>query len=742
MNAAVVIGLCSHGLSVSRALTSRGVKVFAVESNDALPGFKTNSATVLKTDSINSEKLIPYLQGMATTFGVTEKAVLFPTNDTMVGILADHWEELKDSYLLSWSDHTDLVKGLQLKDVVEEYCRSKSIYHPFSRVVNNTSEIDKISDEMGFPLIVKPVTPMSGFKVKLINNRKEFESAVEQYSVDLPFLAQHWIEGGDDKLVFASMCFEKGKPVASFSGRKLAASPPGMGQGTIMEPFLCPKAEELSISLFEGSGFTGPVSVEFKIDPEGKYWLIEPNIGRTEFSVECAIKNGVDLPYVEYLTAIGSPVEKSKQQYKYIWLDTEKDLAIYVKKAVESRSIYVNGKCPAFPYFNSIDLVPFCVALLFSLKRVIIAIKKRMAFNRPTTTDYPDYNVETVTSIRIVEDKIRALTESIDSDDMFLCYEWFDNYIKTILEGNGGLVKIFYLETAQSEPLAILPMLETKNKFGGRSLSSISNYYSPYFDIIFDKNKIDRSLALRIILEKKAHEISQYTDINFTPVKNEVSKHFLEGVDKYWLAPSRTLKYSNWVHEISSFDAFEAQLSSQIKNTIKRKTKKLEKEHGYQFKVITEKSDALLRYGEYQDVYAKSWKRNEAYPDFIKGLLELSADKKLLRFGVIIVNGKPVASQLWFVENKQASIYKLVYDPAYSKYSVGTILTYEMSKYCIEVDEVGLIDFLTGNDSFKKEWMTTKNKLFSLQFYNLRTVTGLFKAIWNASSSIKKRMVS
>jgi D-aspartate ligase len=87
---AVIVGLCAHGLAISRALRAQGLEVVALETNHALPGTRTNTATIKWVADINSERLIAALAELATWGSDAERPVLFLTNDRMVSVVSRH----------------------------------------------------------------------------------------------------------------------------------------------------------------------------------------------------------------------------------------------------------------------------------------------------------------------------------------------------------------------------------------------------------------------------------------------------------------------------------------------------------------------------------------------------------------------------------------------------------------------------------------------------------------------------
>ena len=66
-----------------------------------------------------------------------------------------------------------------------------------------------------------------------------------------------------------------------------------------------------------------------------------------------------------------------------------------------------------------------------------------------------------------------------------------------------------------------------------------------------------------------------------------------------------------------------------------------------------------------------------------------------------------MAAQLWTIENGAAFIHKLAHNPAADTLSPGTLLTRAMFLAAIDQDRVGLIDFGTGDDRYKRDWVDT-----------------------------------
>ena len=126
----------------------------------------------------------------------------------------------------------------------------------------------------------------------------------------------------------------------------------------------------------------------------------------------------------------------------------------------------------------------------------------------------------------------------------------------------------------------------------------------------------------------------------------------------------------------------------------------------------------------FQEVYSASWKKPEPYPEFVPSLIRLLAAKGMLRLGIARLQGRPIAAQLWIAGQGKASIYKVAYHHAYASLSPGTVLTSYLLRHVIEQDRVREVDFLIGDDDYKKIWMSHRRERWGIVAFNPRTVIG------------------
>ncbi len=258
---------------------------------------------------------------------------------------------------------------------------------------------------------------------------------------------------------------------------------------------------------------------------------------------------------------------------------------------------------------------------------------------------------------------------------------------------------------------------------------SLSNWYSFAFNVVYKgtpddlhKRAMITALAKRLGAAKpRLHRITM------SPVKrgdNSVTCLEKAFSSVKWKAFTSQIS-TRWSANVEgqSFDQYWEARPGQLRSTFRRKVNKAA------FDVEIFDYFNASAWAEYEDVYNDSWKPEEGSPDFIRETAEYEATAGCLRLGICRVEGVPIAAQYWTVENGTAYIHKLAHRQSAVSLSPGTILSHALFKRVIDVDRVSIIDFGTGNDAYKADWMDKSEPLDQIIFYNLRTLSGRYGAM-------------
>jgi hypothetical protein len=318
-----------------------------------------------------------------------------------------------------------------------------------------------------------------------------------------------------------------------------------------------------------------------------------------------------------------------------------------------------------------------------------------------------------------------ALRTHLQSNTLFASLPWFAHLAATSLIE--GAIPAYLVVDAEGP--ACMPVLR-RTQAGVRRLEALSNFYTPEFAPVAAAAQVP---ALASALARFAAGATPRTDVvDLRPLDSNSGfyRHAQSALRNAGFWVDTYFCFGNWYLELSGqpFAEYFESRPSQLKNTWRRNRKKLE-QRGLAIEIVRENSPALdAAIVAYETIYNSSWKHPEPFPDFIPGLCRMAAAQGWLRLGVLSIDNQAVASQIWFVKDGVASIFKLAYIEEFGKLSVGTVLTHELMRSAIDGDRVRVIDYLSGDDPYKKDWMTLRRERRGIIAFNQRNPKGIIAA--------------
>ncbi len=274
---------------------------------------------------------------------------------------------------------------------------------------------------------------------------------------------------------------------------------------------------------------------------------------------------------------------------------------------------------------------------------------------------------------------------------------------------------------------AVLPHIEYHNQLKFiklHCLHSLTNYYSPEF---LPAQADDNSYQTDLAVFYQHQQLSRYEMIDLSPLSAANADAVIAVLQQQHFYCEKYQLTTNWTHpDIKDFDQFWQLRPKKMRNILRSKKAKLDRDQHYSIEILSEIDDPRLEkmLEEYHLVYNKSWKNNEPFTQFIDDIVRQENKIGRVRLGVLSLNGQAVAAQIWFVHQQTAFIFKLSYDSHYRNESVGTILMEAMFQQVIGKDQVSCVDFLTGDDKYKADWMTCARPLYGIKAYNKKTMKG------------------
>ena len=332
---AVVIGLDSvTGLQTARILSKHNVPVIGIAKDRGHYCCKTNTCQAILEADTEDDELIYTLENLGPK--LRKKAVLYPCSDTSVLLLSRHRDRLNEWY------HAVLPESGVIEMMVDKvkfyrYAQEYGFPIPETYFLFSKEDAEEAAKKLTFPVILKPPyrpiewrkqTKEKAFKVA---NADEMLSTYNKYNKWAEVLiAQEWINGGDTNHITCNCYFDSAsEPLVTFTSRKLRQWPQRTGQGCFGEAYLDDNVACETVRLYQSVGFHGLGYLEMKQDEEsGKYFIIEPNVGRPTGRSATAEANGVDLIYTMYCDAVGWPLPSSREQKEgYVkWIYLRRDI--------------------------------------------------------------------------------------------------------------------------------------------------------------------------------------------------------------------------------------------------------------------------------------------------------------------------------------------------------------------------------------------------------------------------------
>ncbi len=257
----------------------------------------------------------------------------------------------------------------------------------------------------------------------------------------------------------------------------------------------------------------------------------------------------------------------------------------------------------------------------------------------------------------------------------------------------------------QGDALGVLPLAQTDD-----GLTALANWYAFTVRPVFSQGADAPILLTAIARDLKA----RHDRITLSPVPNEKgeAQHLIDAFRKAgWFVTHEACDTNHYLEVAGrSYADYLAARPGQLRTTLKRKAKK----------VAITLHDRFTDQGwaDYEAIYAQSWKPEEGSPAFLKRFAQDEGRAGRLRLAVAHaeIEGvhQPVAAQLWTVEAGIAYIHKLAYIEAAKPLSPGTSLSAALFERVIDGDHVDAVDFGTGDDPYKRDWMESQRPRYRL----------------------------
>lgn len=310
------------GLGIIRSLGKEGVEIYTADVYKA-EGFYSKYTkkgfVIPNLIDVGNENLVNKFLEIAKEIDPEKtRPYLYTGSDDYLMFFVKHWDTLSHYYRASFE--TDLSK---LKPCIEKkgmYKIAENAQVPIPFTYYSPVDTKRINS---FPVIIKPSLKKTdtvdvikqAFRIAFAENESQLQVHIDKLErINVPYVVQQFIPGGDDTLYTAGLFAYKGEVKAIGTGRKLRQYPPSLGECSLGELVEAPKLKTYAIYLLKEAGITGICQVEFK-KHEDEYYLMEIN-PRPWSWISLMDYAGFNLPWIAMETIEGRKTTKVYKQKK------------------------------------------------------------------------------------------------------------------------------------------------------------------------------------------------------------------------------------------------------------------------------------------------------------------------------------------------------------------------------------------------------------------------------------------
>lgn len=299
-------------IPIIRSLGKKGIEVTAGGTSRLSPSFFSKyckRGVIYPSPQREPDNFINFLLKYLEKF---PHKVLFAIDEGTNDMVTAHLEEFS-RYAIVPLPAKDNYKKARDKAQTLKIAMSLGIPCPTTYFVEDIGEVQRLTQELSFPVIIKPRLSSGSRGIVFVDKKENLVSSYLKVHSKFSFpIVQEFIPRGGDAYGVEVLMNRESNPRAVFVHRRLREYPVGGGPSTLRESVDYPELAEMGVRLLRALNWFGVAMVEFKIDPrDGIPKLMEIN-PKFWGSIQLPIVSGVDFPYLLYRLAVDGDVEPIK----------------------------------------------------------------------------------------------------------------------------------------------------------------------------------------------------------------------------------------------------------------------------------------------------------------------------------------------------------------------------------------------------------------------------------------------
>ena len=375
----VILDINFAGYGVIRSLNGLGIKLIGF-FDTRVPTPEAHSRLLNEVISFSSERELLIL--LKQFKKCHEPPVLFLNSDFYIELLSRNFQSIEGIFNICMPTIQVLDTCLN-KVKFSEFAKENKLTIPNYRTLQfKDREIaNQYIEGLNFPLVIKPFLRddewnESGYPKAFIGSdeNEAIELIKKAFEKTKSIIVQEFIPGDDSEIYFCLVYYNgKNQCIASFCGKKLTQWPVGIGSTASATSADINELEIETKKIFDMLKIVGFASMEYKRNQtNGKYYIIEPTIGRLNLQEFIATVHGINIPLIAYNSLTGKTIQGKLNLYnkRIVYIDEWAYLKSVIKqkkgiKKYLSELKNVIGLRIVYRYFNLNDPLVFLYSLIF-----------------------------------------------------------------------------------------------------------------------------------------------------------------------------------------------------------------------------------------------------------------------------------------------------------------------------------------------------------------------------------------
>ncbi len=288
-------------LAAVRSLGKKGIETYVVDETRFTPAAFSKYCTkgYVSTNTENKEE---YFNSICNIIKKNKCEVFFPMDEDTMNIAQEYREEITKLCHLpipsAESYNTVADKGLSYKHALRN-----GVDYPRTAYPEHLSDIFISTENLRYPLIVKPVKSNGGRGIVIVEDKNDLEKAYLEVCKEYPHpVIQEYI--GDGEMYDVVLLYNsKSQLRAHYIQKQVRKFPLITGPSSVQESVAYPEMMEIALKYMEGLEWYGIADLEFMVKKDTEEILFIELNGRFWNSLQMGIYAEVDFPWLLYKIA-------------------------------------------------------------------------------------------------------------------------------------------------------------------------------------------------------------------------------------------------------------------------------------------------------------------------------------------------------------------------------------------------------------------------------------------------------